>query len=176
MAHNAGKRDDAFNLAVERVLKHEGGYVNNPRDPGGETNYGITKATARAAGYKGSMRDLPRDRAKKIYKSAYWDRIWADQMPAEVAFQVFDAAVNHGPKQAVKMAQQACGITGKWLDGLIGPKTIDAINRADPVHFTLNFNAVRIGFYTGLSTFGTFGRGWMNRVARNLEYAAVDLE
>ena len=89
-----------FDIAFERLIGHEGGYVNHPEDPGGETNWGITLRTAREAGYTGSMRDLTRDQAKEIYRTAYWGRAQAEQYDGAIAFQVFDAAVNHGIGQA----------------------------------------------------------------------------
>lgn len=160
-----------FDRAISRVLAHEGGYVNNPRDPGGETNWGITLNVARANGYTGPMRTMSRDQAVAIYKAAYWDKVKGDQLPFAVAFQVFDAAVNHGVGQAIKFLQRALAVTD---DGIIGPMTIKKANTVPALQTVLGFNAVRTQFYTNLATFDTFGRGWMRRVAANLHYAAAD--
>lgn len=114
--------DDAF----DRLLGHEGGYVNDPRDPGGETNWGITVAVARREGYQGPMRDLSRDTAKAIYRRKYWNAVRADELPDSVRFDVFDAAVNHGPVQAAKWLQRTVGTTA---DGVIGAQTVAAAMR-----------------------------------------------
>lgn len=162
-----------FEKAIDRVLAHEGGYVNDPMDRGGETNWGVTRNTATAAGYKGSMRDMTRDQAKAIYKRLYWDTIKADQMPFVIAYQVFDAAVNHGVSAASKMIQRAVGVAD---DGVIGTNTLRAINSRSAQNLVLEFNGERIRFYTAIAKpqFDRFGKGWMNRVAQNLRYAAND--
>jgi lysozyme family protein len=161
----------SFEKAIERVLTHEGGYVNDPRDNGGETNLGITVAVARANGYAGSMRTMSRVQAKAIYRKQYWDAVKADQLPFVVAFQLFDAAVNHGVRRAVMLMQQSVGTT---QDGVIGGKTIQAINTRNPQQLALLFNAVRLEFYAGLGDFAHFGKGWTRRVAANLRFAATD--
>ena len=161
----------SFEKAIDRVLAHEGGYVNDPRDNGGETNWGITRNTATAAGYKGSMRDMTREQAKAIYRKQYWDAVKADQLPFVVAFQLFDAAVNHGVRRAIMLMQQSVGTT---QDGVIGGKTIQAISSRDPQQLALLFNAVRLEFYAGLADFAHFGKGWTRRVAVNLRFAATD--
>lgn len=77
---------DKFNQFINRVLSHEGGYANHPKDPGGETNWGITKRTAQANGYNGSMRAMTREQAISIYRKAFWERYRADQMPERSLF------------------------------------------------------------------------------------------
>jgi len=161
----------SFEKAIERVLTHEGGYVNDPRDNGGETNWGITIAVARANGYQGSMRTMSRVQAKAIYRKQYWDAVKADQLPFIIAYQLFDAAVNHGVRRAVMLMQQCVGTT---QDGVIGGKTIQAINTRNPQQLALLFNAVRLEFYAGLGDFAHFGKGWTRRVAANLRFAATD--
>lgn len=161
-----------FDKAIERVLKHEGGYVDNPKDPGGETNFGITRNTATAAGYKGSMRSMTRDQAKAIYRARYWAPIKGDDLPFAIAYQLLDAAVNHGVGQAVKFLQRS---VGAQADELIGPATIAAV-KAKPVGQVVNnFLAHRTEFFCNLPTFDTFGRGWIRRVAANMRYAASDV-
>lgn len=161
-----------FDKAIERVLAHEGGYVNHPKDPGGETNWGITRNTATAAGYKGSMRSMTREQAKAIYRARYWTPIKGDDLPFAIAYQLLDAAVNHGTNQAVKFLQRS---VGAQADGLIGPATIAAV-KAKPVGQVVNnFLAHRTEFFCNLPTFDTFGRGWIRRVAANMRYAASDV-
>lgn len=161
----------SYQTAVERVLAHEGGYVNHPSDPGGATNYGITQRVAREWGYTGHMRDLPRATAVQIYRKQYWDTVRGDDLPFAVAFQVFDAAVNHGVGNATRWLQRAAGVKD---DGKIGPVTLAAVRAIPPAALVLAFNEIRLKFYASLSTFGTFGRGWSRRLADNLRLGAGD--
>ena len=160
-----------FDKAFERLIGHEGGYVNNPADPGGETHWGITLRTAREAGYTGAMRDLTREQAKAIYRTAYWDRAKCGQYSGAIAFQVFDAAVNHGIGQSIRFLQRAVGVAD---DGIVGPVTLFAVYGMSDTDILARFNAERLDFYTRLSTWPTFGKGWARRVASNLKYAAED--
>jgi lysozyme family protein len=155
-----------FAQALSVVLKHEGGYVNHPSDPGGETNYGITKAVAQRSGYHGDMRAIPLDVVGRIYKKDYWDAVRADELPAAVRYAVFDGAVNSGPGQAAKWLQRALGVAD---DGKIGPMTLAAAKAQDPEALLRKMLAQRLRFMTGLSTFPAFGRGWARRIADLLE-------
>lgn len=161
-----------FDTAFDRLISHEGGYVSHPDDPGGETMWGVTIAVARASGYTGPMRNLPRETAKAIYREQYWNKVKADSMPFAVAFQVFDAAVNHGTGQAAKFLQRAAGVVD---DGIIGPKTLAAVAERGATGMLLLFNAEREQFYTNLPTWPSFGKGWSRRVVTNLRYAAEDI-
>ena len=162
-----------FIQIFNRLIGHEGGYVNDPRDPGVETNWGITKRTAQANGYQGSMRAMTREQAYKIYYSAFWLRYQCDKMPEAVAYQFFDAAVNHGLGNASRMLQRAVGVVD---DGVIGNMTIAAIKKMAISDVIMRLNAERLEFYCKLSTFTTFGKGWVRRVAGNLKYGAIDNE
>ena len=158
-----------FDTAFDLLIGNEGGYVNNPVDPGGETNWGITRAVAVDNGYTGSMKSMPKETAKQIYKKMYWDKLQCDQLGFIVAFQLFDAGVNHGNSQAVKFLQRVISVAD---DGVIGAKTIAATNSLDDLQIVMLFNAERIEFYAALKTFSTFGKGWVRRVASNLTLAA----
>ncbi|AUT33925.1 glycoside hydrolase family 108 protein [Acinetobacter baumannii] len=160
-----------FDEVFERTIGHEGGYVNNPKDPGGETNWGITIKTARENGYIGSMRYMKRDQAKEIYRKAYWERAKCAQYNSAIGFQMFDAAVNHGIGNAIRMLQRAVGVAD---DGVVGDITLGAINKKSLDDVLVLFNAERLEFYAKLKTFSEFGRGWTRRVASNLRYAAGD--
>lgn len=160
-----------FGVAFERLIGHEGGYVNHPNDPGGETNWGITKRTALGSGYTGSMRELTREQAKAIYKTEYWGRARCDEYDGAIAFQLFDAAVNHGIGNAIRFLQRASGVAD---DGIMGPVTMAAIEAMTVTDVLMRFNAARLRFYTNLSTWSTFGRGWTRRTADNLNYGADD--
>lgn len=150
-----------FDLAFDRTLGHEGGYVNDPRDPGGETKYGISKRAYPAE----DIAALTIERAKALYHRDYWRKVRGDEMPEEVALLLFDAAVNHGVKPAIKMMQRAVGVTA---DGVIGPRTLQAAHLIEPARFVARFCGDRLMFYTNLSTWPTFGRGWARRVAHDL--------
>ena len=160
-----------FEEVFERCMGHEGGYVNHPNDPGGETIWGITIATARANGYTGPMRYMKREQAKEIYRKAYWQRAKCAQYNSAIGFQMFDAAVNHGIGNAIRILQRAVGVAD---DGLVGQITLAAINEKSLDDVLVLFNAERLEFYAKLKTFPIFGRGWTRRVASNLRYAAGD--
>ncbi|MFP3564674.1 glycoside hydrolase family 108 protein [Paraburkholderia sp. SIMBA_030] len=151
--------DDAFDV----LIGNEGGYSNKPADPGGETMWGVTQRVARAYGYAGAMRDLPRDTAKAIAKKLYWDPLRLDELDARVAFQIFDANYNGG--HPVIWMQ---GAAGAKVDGLIGPSTIAAVQAVDPLRFVLRWNALRLNYFTSLKTWLDFGKGWARRIANNL--------
>lgn len=127
-----------FSTLVEQVLLREGGYVNDPSDSGGETNYGITLAVARAYGYEGPMRDLPRDTAKAIYKAKYWDYNLLDEvakLSPKIADELFDTGVNQGVASAGAFLQRSLNVLNQGgalyadtkVDGHIGRMTVAAL-------------------------------------------------
>jgi lysozyme family protein len=158
----------SFDDAFDALIGNEGGYSNNPADPGGETMWGVTARVARAAGYAGAMRELPRDTAKAIAKKLYWDPLRLDELDPRVAFQIFDANYNGG--HPVIWMQ---GAAGAKVDGLIGPATIAAVQATDPLRFMLRWNALRLTYFTSLNTWQTFGKGWARRIANNLTKGAA---
>ncbi|HDR9075876.1 glycoside hydrolase family 108 protein [Burkholderia vietnamiensis] len=157
----------SFDDAFDALIGNEGGYSNNPKDPGGETNWGVTARVARAAGYTGPMRDLPRETAKAIAKRLYWDPLHLDLFDPRVAFQIFDANYNGG--HPVIWMQ---GAAGARVDGVLGPQTIAAVQATDPLRFVLRWNALRLTYFTSLATWSTFGKGWTRRIAANLTKGA----
>lgn len=163
----------SFDVAVERVLGHEGGYANLEHDRGGETNWGITIATARANGFHGDMKTMNRNEAIVIYKREFWDKNLCDKMHFAVGFQVFDACVNHGAGYAGRWLQAAVGAK---VDGSIGPETLAKTNFSTPTGVVLKFMSARLSFYTECTEWPHFGRGWINRMAGNSLYAAQDLK
>jgi lysozyme family protein len=156
-----------FEDLIDRVLGHEGGYVNHPADPGGETQWGISRRSYPNL----DIRNLSRAAAVSIYRRDFWQRVSGDFLPPAFAFQALDAAVNHGIETSVRWMQRAAGVAD---DGVIGPITLGAVRAANPADLVLLFNAERLAFYAKLRTFDSFGRGWCNRVAGNLRYAAGD--
>jgi lysozyme family protein len=155
-----------FDAAFDLLLKHEGNFSDHAADPGGKTRFGITEAVAREVGYRGVMRELPLDLAKRIYKVRYWDTVKAEQLPAAIRYTVFDAAVNSGPGQAVKWLQRALGVAD---DGVIGPKTIAAANATNPDSLRMRLLGQRLRFMAGLSNWPAFSRGWAIRIASLME-------
>ena len=151
----------AFERAFERTLGHEGGHVNDPRDPGGETKYGISQRAYPNL----DIANLTIEDCKQLYQRDYWRPIRGDELPEEVAMALFDAAVNHGVRTAVRMMQRAVGVRD---DGIIGPRTIEAAHLIEPARFVARFLGDRLMFYADLQTWPTFGRGWARRVAREL--------
>lgn len=163
----------SFEKIIKYVLKHEGGYVDDPRDAGGATKYGITLATLRS--WRGKpiakqdVKDLTEAEATAIYRANYWAPVKGDDLPAGVDYVVFDAAVNSGPKTSVKWLQRAVGVND---DGIIGPKTLTAV-RALPASAVINkaldirLAAMRQMKHpkTGALLWPSFGRGWASRVA-----------
>jgi lysozyme family protein len=152
-----------FDQAFERVIGHEGGYVNDPRDPGGETKYGISKRAYPNV----DIKNLTLAQAKQIYKRDYWDKCHGDNLPDDVRFDMFDFAVNAGITAAIKVMQRALNVAD---DGIWGPKTTAAARAAaaSPQYLDKRFNGFRLKHYTSLKNFDTFGRGWVNRTADNL--------
>ena len=151
-----------FDTAFTTLLGHEGGYSNNPKDPGGETMWGVTIAVARENGYTGAMRNLPQDVAKRIYRKKYWDAVRAEELPAAIRYPLFDAAVNSGPTRAIKWLQQALRVN---QDGVLGPQTMAAVQTFDASSLAAKMIGARLQFMTDLPTWGVFGKGWARRVA-----------
>lgn len=155
-----------WNEAFDRVIGHEGGYVNNPKDPGGETKWGISKRSYPHL----NIASLTRDDARDIYYKDFWVPVGFLLKPA-VMFQVFDAAVNHGAGNAIRMLQRAIGVAD---DGHWGPISHTAYTAMDLNDVLFRFLAERGEFMAKLSTFPTFGRGWVRRIFQNLRYASED--
>lgn len=148
------------------VLKHEGGFVDHPKDPGGMTNLGVTRANWEAylnrRVTEAEMRALTPDVVKPFYKKNYWDKIKGDQLPSGVDYAAYDLAVNSGTAKAAKFLQQIAGVP---VDGVIGPRSLEAIKACNPEETIDAFCDMRLDFLKGLSTFDTFGKGWTTRVS-----------
>ena len=154
-----------FDIAFDRLMGHEGGYSNDPADPGGETNWGISKRSYPAV----DIKNLTREGAKAIYLRDFWSPL-ADA-DAAIKFQVFDFAVNGGMTVAVRKLQAAVGVAD---DGHWGQHSRQALSFIPVSDVLLKFNAQRLAFYTSLKNWPIYGKGWTNRVATNLNYAAKD--
>ena len=152
--------------SFELMLQSEGGFVNHPRDPGGMTNLGVTKATWESwVGREvdeAEMRRLTADKVEPLYKERYFDAVRGDELPIGLDYLMFDFAVNAGAGRAIKILQSAVGVTP---DGGFGPMTMAAVQAVDPVDLIERFSQAKEDFYRSLTTFATFGKGWLNRVA-----------
>ena len=155
-----------FDTAIGKVLHHEGGYSDHHDDPGGRTRYGITEAVARRVGYRGAMSELPLELAKQIYRREYWDAVRADEMPPAVRYPLFDAAVNSGVGQAIRWLQRAAGVEA---DGVIGPRTLAAVNGMEGSGLRARMLAQRLRMMTTLDNWPSFSRGWARRIADLME-------
>jgi lysozyme family protein len=154
-----------FDTAFSRLLGNEGAYTNNPNDPGGETKWGISKRSYPTE----DIANLTEDQAKAIYLRDFWNPI-GDAHPA-IKFQVFDFAVNSGIQTAIRKLQAAIGVAD---DGHWGPVSAAALAAMEVNDVLMCFIARRLRFWTSLSTWSTFGKGWANRAAEDLDYASQD--
>jgi len=156
-----------FQKSLQKVLLHEGGYVNHPKDPGGATNKGVTQKVyddyRSGKGLKQrSVKSLEDDELEEIYRVRYWSLIKGDSLPAGVSYVVFDGAVNSGVAQSVKWLQRAVGTNP---DGVMGPATINAVK--DWKNYDNLIDKIcdrRLAFLKALKTWPTFGKGWQSRV------------
>ena len=150
-----------FDDIIEVVLHHEGGYVNDPDDPGGETNFGIAKRSHPDV----DIANLTKDGAKEIYKEHYWDRNKVEDLPEDLRHIYFDMCVNQGRGRAVKIMQRAANAKGADLvvDGGMGPKTIAAMDGVE----LQRVRAYRVKYYADLVTrkpdLEKFYFGWFRR-------------
>ena len=167
-----------FQKCVQFVLQEEGGFVNDPHDPGGATKYGISMRTYRSdiGDLDGDgdidandVKILPIERAIGIYHDHEWQEIRGEELDPPLALFMLDTAVNCGPSRAIKLLQKAGGLVE---DGQFGPATMVHAQRG-PVIFNNLINARR-EFYRGLKNFGRYGKGWMARVTR-LDYCGVSI-
>lgn len=154
-------------IALDRVLGHEGNYVNDPVDPGGETNFGISKRSYPDEGIK----NLTRARACFLYERDFWKPVASQTSDGALQFQLMDAAVNHGMGNSTRFLQRALGVAD---DGHFGKYSRAALAAADSKDVHLLFMAERFEFWCKLSTFARFGKGWTLRGAQNLRYIAKD--
>ena len=164
---------DNFDECLKMLLHHEGGYVNHPKDPGGETNLGVTKRVYEKWGGTKDMKDLTVEDVAPIYKKNYWDRCKCDDLESGVDWVVFDWAVNSGTGRAAKAIQKICGAS---QDGAIGPKTLALIKTQDTEYVIEEFGKIRQNFYESLKTFDTFGKGWTRRNKETTEKAIKMME
>lgn len=166
-----------FDTAFERLIGHEGGYSNDPKDPGnwtgGECGVGELKGTKYGIAANTfpwiDIKNLTLEQAKALYLKHYWDLL--KQADSSLKYQFFDAAVNHGPGNATRILQRAVEVAddGKW-----GPVSQAALDKLEKNDALMRFISKRIKFWTSLKKFDTYGRGWSNRAADVLWQASLD--
>lgn len=151
--------DDCF----KKLMEIEGGYVNDSRDSGGETKYGISKKAYPEV----DIKNLTLQQAKDIYYQDYWKRCKCDYLPDCLCMAVFDYAVNSGTIKAIKSLQVALGVT---VDGIIGNQTIGAANRVPLGPVIESIHSERLNFLRSLKNWKYYGNGWGARVNKVKEY------
>lgn len=168
-----------FEQAFDRLIGHEGEFTDDPKDRGNWTTGIIGKGICKGTKFGISamtypdldIKNLTLDQAKAIYKRDWWDKLNADSLDAAIVFQVWDFAINAGMGTAKRKLQKSVGMAE---DGIIGPQTLKAIQKADLNDILMKFNAERLKHYTSLSTWPRYGKGWTLRVAQQLNYGALD--
>lgn len=156
-----------FAQVFDRVIGHEGGYVNDPNDPGGETKWGISKRSYPHL----DIKNLTREQARTIYQTDFWERIHGEHFHKGVAFQVFDFAVNSGVETAIRSLQKAIGVAD---DGHWGPVSQAALSQLTPSDVIMRLLAERLDFMTKLKNWSFHSKGWARRIATNLRYGSED--
>lgn len=158
-----------FARSLKAVLKHEGGYVNHPSDPGGATNKGITIATFRRyvkpGGTIADLKAITNDQVATVYRRRFWDAVRGSELPDGVDFAVFDFAVNSGPSRAIRYLQRVIGVK---QDGVIGPATMAAVKSRMAATIINDLCDARLAFMKAIkkgTLWKTFGRGWSRRVS-----------
>lgn len=153
-----------FDTAFDKLIAHEGGFVDHPSDPGGATNFGISQRS-----YPGEdIRNMTLERAKLIYRRDFWGPAGCEALPEAIRFDLFDMAVNSGVSRAVKTLQRA---VQEREDGIIGPRTLQAVTSMQGSRLVARFNGVRLNYMAGLHNWPAFSRGWAKRIAANLQSA-----
>lgn len=150
-----------FREMVEFILKHEGGYVWDKHDPGGETKYGISKRSYPHV----DIKKLTKQQARSIYKRDYWNECQCDKLPRELRLIIFDCAVNQGAHYAKKTLQR---IVGAVPDGNIGPKTLVLVDEHDPLKLLTKFADRRLKRYLKNKNIHRYGYGWLRRLGHCL--------
>lgn len=156
-----------FDEVFDRTVGYEGGYINDPLDPGGETKWGISKREYPRL----IISELTRDDAKTIYKRDFWNNLDLDDHFDAVKYQVFDYAVNSGMGTAIRSLQKAINVAA---DGNWGPVSDLALRNTNEPDVILRLNAERLEYMTGLKNWSHDGKGWARRIANNLRYGSGD--
>ena len=162
-----------YKECLDLVLKSEGGWVNNPNDPGGETNLGVTKAVWEE--YVGhpvtTMKNLTKDDVAPLYEQKYWRACYGEVLPRGLDFLCFSFGINAGSGRSVKLLQQSLGLVS---DGIIGPKVMQKLRESNIADVIKSFSESRREYYKSLKNFPIFGKGWISRTDKE-EQQALDM-
>jgi lysozyme family protein len=154
-----------FGACLAFVLKREGGFTDDPRDPGGATNLGVTRATwQRWTGHAATAQDIAALKVEDVtplYKKYYWDTVKGDQLPTGLDLCLFDSAVNQGPNTAIMMLQK---VLGTHVDAIMGPATMGLITMNSPSTLIQEFCDARRNRYFLTKNYTLYGKGWIRRV------------
>jgi lysozyme family protein len=172
---------DDFATWLAFTLRAEGGYVDDPADPGGATNMGITLATYRDWSddpnlAPAQVQDMTERTARAIYRSLYWNPLRADALPRGIDLSVFDMGVNAGIWRSARLLQRALGFSGDEVDGCIGPQTLGAAAKADARSLINDLATRQADYYRSLDDYDTFGPGWLNRTEARRAVALTMLD
>jgi lysozyme family protein len=172
---------DGFDSCIAFTLREEGGYVDDPADPGGATNMGITLATYREWSHEPNLgdvqvKDMTPNTARAIYQSLYWTPLRADALPPGVDLSVFDMGINAGIRRSARLLQEALGFTGDEVDGAIGPETLAAADRFDARTLVNNLADRQTAYYRSLANFSIFGTGWLRRTKARRDAAVAMIQ
>jgi lysozyme family protein len=157
-----------FDACLAFVLDQEKGYVDNPQDPGGRTNLGVTQKVweewvGRESNEK-EMRNLTKADVAPLYQRKYWNACRCDELPIGVDLCVFDTAVNSGPGRAIKLLQSCIGVPADGAIGSVTVATITQFKGSSIIHLIDEYCSARQSYLISLPNFGTFGKGWTKRV------------
>jgi lysozyme family protein len=159
-----------FQECLDLVLKAEGGWVNHPSDPGGETNLGVTKRVWEE--YIGhtveSLKKLTKEDVAPLYELKYWRPCYGEVLPRGLDFLCFSFGVNAGCGRSVKLLQQSLGLVS---DGVIGPRVMQKLRESDTTDVIKVFSESRREYYKSLKNFPIFGKGWISRTDKEEQEA-----
>lgn len=171
--------NELFDKVFDRVIGHEGGYQADPQDRGNWTSGIICKGELKGTKFGLAamtyphldIKNLTVQAAQAIYFEDWWLELDMDKYPPSLSYQIFDASINHGSGRAIQFLQRAVGTKD---DGILGPKTMTAVNAMNINDVLLLFIAERLQYFTEVKTWKTYCTGWTRRMVQNLRYAAKD--
>jgi lysozyme family protein len=172
---------DLFDACLAFTLAQEGGFVDDPYDPGGATKMGITLATLRHWDHDPALgpadvQALTRQTAASVYRALYWNALRGDSLPPGVDLSAFDFGVNAGTRRSAELLQRALGFSGDQVDGAVGPETLRAAARTGAAAVIEALAERQAAYYRGLAEFDRFGRGWLDRTERRRQAALAMLQ
>src|SRR4051812_42149280 len=172
---------DLLDACLAFTLAQEGGYVDDPADPGGATNRGITLATLRHWDHEPTLgpadvEDMTEQTTAAIYRTLYWNALRGDSLPPGVDLSSFDFGVNAGTRRSAELPQQVLGLPPDQVNGAVGPETLHAVLTADAATVIGGLAEHQAAYYRGLAEFDRFGRGWLERTERRRQAALAMLQ